>query len=49
MAINLYTNLEDFEAHHGLDFSTLSWAPDDAVIYHATKKSFTSSASRLIN
>ena len=49
MAISLYTDLEDFEAHHGLDFSILTWAPDDAVIYHATDKSFTSSASRLIN
>ena len=49
MAISLYTDLEDFEAHHGLDFSTLSWSAEDKVIYHATDKSFTSSASRLIN
>lgn len=49
MAISIYTDLDDFEAHHGLDFSTLSWAPDDKVIYHATDKSFTSAASRLVN
>jgi hypothetical protein len=49
MVISLYTDLEDFEAQHGNDFSTLSWAPEDKVIYHATDKSFASSASRMIN
>ncbi len=47
--VSIYTDLEDLEAHHGLDFSTLSWACEDDIIYHATNKSFTSSAGRLIN
>ena len=51
MTIYLYSNLEDLESQHGIDFSkyTKSWAPEDDVIYHATDKSFTSAAARLIN
>lgn len=47
----LYSNLDDLESHHGIDFSedAKEWSPDDSIIYHATNKSLVSTAGRLIN